>query len=175
MTETKPVDSINTEVIIETEVNPKIKKSNKGLIIIIVIILSLVCCAIVAILFALSFIAIDPAKNFMDARDAQRLSDVESIKNAVNQYASENNLGLSDFEDMPSCTITSTKIGTKSGMVNLTDKLVDAYITEIPFDPSTTLEYSQPGDTGYEICKLTDTTVKVSAPLSENGIVISAQ
>ncbi len=49
----------------------------------------LVVVALIIILAAITIIAINPAKNFRDTRNAQRASDVNAILNAVTQYISE--------------------------------------------------------------------------------------
>ncbi len=49
----------------------------------------LVVVGLIAILAAITIVAINPAKNFEQTRDAQRSSDVTAILNAITQYTSE--------------------------------------------------------------------------------------
>ena len=49
----------------------------------------LIVVALMIILATITIIAINPAKNFQDTRNAQRSSDVSAILNAVTQYTSE--------------------------------------------------------------------------------------
>jgi len=49
----------------------------------------LVVVGLIAILAAVTIVAINPAKNFEQTRDAQRSADVTAILNAVTQYTSE--------------------------------------------------------------------------------------
>jgi len=46
--------------------------------------------AIMSILASVVIIAINPARQLADARDAERLSDVYAIMNALHQYAADN-------------------------------------------------------------------------------------
>src|SRR5688572_13344731 len=64
-----------------------IRRSAKGFTLIEL----LVVIGILAILLAITLIAINPAKQFAQANNTQRASDVNTILNAINQYMSENN------------------------------------------------------------------------------------
>jgi len=130
----------------------------------------LVVVALVAILAAITFIAINPAKNFADARNTQRSSDVAEILSAVTQYISEQGHTIGDFANVTTCPTTKA-IGTTAGNVNLTTLLVDSYIVGIPTDPSV----GTAGDTGYTICKTVTSRVTVTAPNAENGKTISVK
>ena len=50
----------------------------------------LVVIGIIAVLAAIVIIAINPARQFAQARDAKRTSDVSAISNAIGQYISDN-------------------------------------------------------------------------------------
>lgn len=132
----------------------------------------LVVVALIIILAAITIIAINPAKNFRDTRNAQRASDVNAILNAVTQYTSEHNKKLSDLGTIAKCedadgNAQSTKIGTKNetGYVNLVPTLVEDadLIVAIPMDPSTGTEE----DTGYTICETSGGRVQIEAPGAE--------
>ena len=109
----------------------------------------LVVVALIAILAAVTIIAINPAKNFRDTRNAQRSADVTQILNAVTQYTSEQGHALADLGTIPDCTgdPAFAVIGTDG--VDLADTLVDEYIVAIPTDPQDGTD----ADTGYTICK----------------------
>lgn len=95
----------------------------------------LIVIGIIAILAAIVIIAINPAKQFAQARNTQRESDVNTILNAIGQNIADNK-GL--FGGVCTGTIPSTTvdIGTGSGLVDLTC-LVPVYIPQqIPVDPS---------------------------------------
>jgi len=148
----------------------------------------LVVVALIAILTAITFIAINPAKNFADSRNAQRSSDVVQILNAITQYTSESGNSLTTLTAVPAgntaipaCLTSGTDeeklaamavIGTATGNVNLEQRLVDAYIVGIPFDPGT--GYSAT-NTGYVICQTTGGRVQINAPHSENSKLITVK
>lgn len=134
----------------------------------------LVVVGLIAILAAITIVAINPAKNFADTRNTQRSSDVMQILNGVTQYTSEQGHALADFGTIPLCTTTPAPIsavttGTPpAGTVNLYTLLVDTYIADIPKDPST----GSAADTGYTICQTSGARVQVAAPDAENGKVL---
>ncbi|MCC7303858.1 type II secretion system protein [bacterium] len=135
----------------------------------------LVVVGLIAILAAITIVAINPAKNFADTRNTQRSSDVQQILNAVTQYTSEQGHVLADFGTVPQCSTTPAPIsavttGTPpAGTINLYTLLVDAYIADIPKDPTG----GTAADTGYTICQTTGGRVQVSAPGAENGKTIT--
>lgn len=122
--------------------------------------------ALIAILAAITFIAINPAKNFADARDTQRQSDVTQILNAITQYTSTPGQTLSGLGTISTCP-TTTDIGTDTGDLNLESSLVPTYIVAIPEDPTAATTV----DTGYDICQTTGGRLTVSAPSAENSTV----
>ncbi len=126
----------------------------------------LVVVALIAILAAVTIIAINPAKNFADTRNATRSSDVTTILNAVTQYTSEEGHALADLGTVPACTADPAVIGT--GGVNLGTNLVDEYIVAVPKDPGSGTD----ADTGYTICQTAGGRVQIAAPHAENGKTI---
>jgi len=129
----------------------------------------LVVVALIIILATITIVAINPAKNFRDTRNAQRSADVGQILNAVTQYTSEEGHAIGDFGTITNCTTGTSNIGTTG--IDLGSILVDEYIVEIPMDPSS----GTATDTGYDIC-VTDTgRVEISAPSAEDGKVIAVK
>ncbi|MDH4330933.1 MAG: prepilin-type N-terminal cleavage/methylation domain-containing protein [Candidatus Moranbacteria bacterium] len=124
--------------------------------------------AIIAILAGIVIIAINPAKQLGDARNAQRRTDVNTILNAVYQYAIDNNGNLP-----ASITNTPTEIcregGSCSGYIDLGVLTTnEKYLVSIPEDPT---GYSTNG-AGYEIEKSSNGRVSVYAPDAEQGATI---
>lgn len=92
----------------------------------------LVVIGIIGILAAVVIVAVNPGRQFANARDTQRRADLYSITNAIYQYAAENNGNIpTDITTAP------TRLGTNGGLVDLTQELVPRYVGGIPKDPST--------------------------------------
>ena len=105
-------------------------KTNKGFTLIEL----LVVIGILAILLAITLIAINPARQFGQANDTKRRSDVTAILNAIGQY------GASNGGNLPG-EIAALAAGTPDlldsvGFPNLCDQLVDEYLPALPKDPS---------------------------------------
>lgn len=105
----------------------------------------LVVIGIIGILAAIVLIAVNPGRQFAQARDTQRRSDLFSITNAIYQFAVDNNGNLPGV-----ITAIPQNIGKTTGC-DLSDTgaepLVPLYIAGIPFDPST----GDDNDTDYVI------------------------
>lgn len=124
--------------------------------------------AILAILAAVVIIAINPARQLANTRDATRIGDVHSILSAVHQYASDNNgIFPGEITTLPQeiCrTVNSTCIDL-SDLSVLTNNQV--YMVTVPQDPLCDIVegYCVENGTGYFI-SMTETggRVTVSAP-----------
>ena len=142
-------------------------KANKGFTLVEI----LVVVALIAILAAITIIAINPAKNFADTRNAQRSSDVGEILSAVTQYTSEEGHAIGDFVGISANCDVPSVIGT--GAIDLDATLVDEYIVAIPTDPRLLVGGSgTDADTGYTICTSGTSRVQIAAPNAENGAII---
>src|SRR5882762_3079707 len=93
---------------------------------------------IIAILASIVIVAINPTKQLGNARDAQRRSDVNTILNAVYQYAIDNNGGIPSgitTSVQPICQTSLDATGCAAiGGVNLR-VLTGSYLVNIPKDP----------------------------------------
>lgn len=96
----------------------------------------LVVIGILAVLLSIVLIAINPARQFAQANNTQRRSDVSAIINAIYQYAADNNGVLPS--GMPaagsSAAISSAVGGTGEAFCSA---LVPLYIAALPVDPVT--------------------------------------
>ena len=130
----------------------------------------LVVIGILAVLLAITLIAINPARQFSQANNTQRSSDVNAILNAVGQYAVENNGDLTGI-GIPVGSASAAIIGsdTVAGEVDFCPSIVPTFIAEMPVDPQT-------GDwtncsnynSGYTIFRSpTNSRVTVTAPGTE--------
>ncbi len=115
----------------------------------------LVVIGIIAILAAIVIVAINPTRQFAQARNAQREANVETILNAIGQNIVDNKGTFVCATGMPSAS--STQIGTGAGLVNLAC-LVPTYIpTAIPVDPdggteANTLYTISASSSRYTVC-----------------------
>jgi type IV pilus assembly protein PilA len=122
----------------------------------------LVVIGIIGILAAVVLVAVNPARQFANARDTQRRADLYGITNAVYQYATENN------GNIPTVITTSpTRIGTGAGLVNLAATLAPTYIAAIPKDPSTGTD----ADTRYTIYRDSNGRVVATATSELNPAI----
>ena len=114
----------------------------------------LVVIGIIGILAAIVIVAINPGRQFAQARNAQRWNDVNALLNAIHQYAVDNNgqtpsilvddtyyvLGDNSGSPAPNCLeCTSLTPLTQATCLDLKASLVGSdgtYLTDIPFDPS---------------------------------------
>ena len=88
----------------------------------------LVVIGILAVLLAITLIAINPGKQFSQANNTKRRSDVNAILNAVNQYMVDNKGALP-------AGITGTAQSIKTGGADICSALVPQYIAALPSDP----------------------------------------
>jgi type IV pilus assembly protein PilA len=132
----------------------------------------LVVIGILAVLLAITLIAINPARQFSQANNTQRSSDVNAILNAVGQYAVDNNGDLTAL-GIPDTTAGAAVIGDDplddGAEVDLCAELVPTYIAALPVDPQTgAFTDCTAYDTQYDIVRSdTDSRVTVSAPDTE--------
>lgn len=134
----------------------------------------LVVIGILAVLLAITLIAINPARQFSQANNTKRSSDVNAILNAVGQYAADNKGALPTGIDSTVRTITDSVNG-----ADICDALVPQYIAALPVDPLTNngtpiTDCTAAYDTNYTITRsATDNRLTVTAPAVELGQTIA--
>jgi len=110
----------------------------------------LVVIGIIGILAAIVLVAVNPGRQFAQARDTQRRSDLYAITNSVYQFAAEHNGNLPDndgddtlngFPQVATCIGTDAaapnscfNLGTATNEAG-TETIVSTYIAAIPMDP----------------------------------------
>ncbi|HLC89449.1 MAG TPA: prepilin-type N-terminal cleavage/methylation domain-containing protein [Patescibacteria group bacterium] len=132
----------------------------------------LIVIGIIAILAAIIYVAVDPARRFAEARNAERWSSTNSILNAILKYTVDNQgslpaplasaiagtyytLGTSGSGCDSGCTSQTTV----AACLDLTSTLVDSYLSSIPDDPSS----GTAAKTDYYIRKTTAGRITVGA------------
>lgn len=132
----------------------------------------LIVIGIIAILAAIVLVAVNPARQFAKANNAQRSSNVNAIINAISQM-------IVDAKGDVDGEITTTAEDISSSDANLCAKLVPKYIPALPTDPSSThkgaviTDCSSTYDTDYRIVKDSNNRITISAPSAQDGEAIS--
>lgn len=131
----------------------------------------LVVIGIIAVLAGIVLIAINPARQFKQAHDAQRLSNINAILNTISQRIVDgkgtfNGTFSSNSTNYTCPTLPTTGTVIKnSGGVDLSC-LVPTYISQLPFDPTATGAHwtsSTDYDTGYQVFSDANARITVSA------------
>jgi len=133
----------------------------------------LVVIGILAVLLAIVLIAINPARQFSQANNTKRASDVNAILNSIHQYAADNRGAL------PAGITTEVLPISKTG-ADLCTSVVTTYIAALPVDPlvnngaaitdCTVVDYT----TGYTVVRsAANNRITVAAPNAELSQVIS--
>lgn len=132
----------------------------------------LVVIGILAVLFAIVLVAINPARQFSQANNTKRSSDVNALLNAIHQYAADNKGTLPTG-------ITTTAQNIANTGANICAAVVPQYIAALPVDPKVnngtavsdcTVAY----DTGYTVIQSqTDNRITVTSPQAELNQTIS--
>lgn len=133
----------------------------------------LVVMGIIALLATIVLVAINPARQFAQARDAQRTSNVAAILNAVGQRTADYR---GTFEkECEAGEIPDTDTYISNDEYDIRDCLVPVYLPLLPFDPEDGVNEDDEYNTGYTIRRDSTTgRVVVQAPSTEIGDVIEA-
>lgn len=120
---------------------------------------------IIAILAAVVIVAINPARQFAQARNSQRTSNVFSILNAISQNMSDNQ-GV--FNCPAGAIPTTATVIKSSGGYNAVDCITPTYLPAMPFDPSASGAHftsASDYDTAYTLLRDSTTgRITVAAP-----------
>jgi type IV pilus assembly protein PilA len=144
----------------------------------------LIVIGILAILLAITLVALNPAKQFAQSNNTKRRSDVNAILNAIHQYSADHK-GLLTGLGIPTeavagagCADANTANVADTG-VDLCTAIVPEYMAALPVDPQTnngapvtdcTVAY----DTGYTvISSVSNQRITVCAPDAELNEAIS--
>jgi len=126
----------------------------------------LVVIGIIAILASVVIVALNPARQFAQARNTQRWSNVNTLLNAVTQRMAD---GRGVWKNDATCTATlpaaANAIGNGVGNTDLDPCIVPTYVSTMVIDPSV----GTAADTGYTIFKAAGSNGRttVAAPAAE--------
>lgn len=129
----------------------------------------LVVIGIIAILAGVVIVALNPARQFAQARNTQRSSNVNAILNAIGQRLADNRGNWPASADCAALPTATTTISSKSGEYDIYDCIVPTYMSSLPFDPSAG-DFTEDSDynTEYDIARDGSTgRVTVAAPYTE--------
>jgi len=138
----------------------------------------LVVIGILAVLLAITLIAINPARQFAQANNTKRRSDVNAILNAVNQYMADNK-GLIPPGGIPVAPAAALNIqDATAGGADICAAIVPTYIAALPSDPqvnsgtgvgAAVVNCAQVGgyNTGYTIIQSANNRITVGTTITE--------
>lgn len=142
----------------------------------------LIVIAIIVVLAAAVFVALNPAKRFQDSRNARRSSDVASILSALKTDQIDN--GGTYLASVAALTVDTeyqigtaavdcdsgcTAVTTEAACADLTGLVTDGYLGSVPMDPSS----GAAAETDYYIIRNTAGTITVGACDAENGSTVT--
>jgi prepilin-type N-terminal cleavage/methylation domain-containing protein len=136
----------------------------------------LVVIGIIAILAGVVIVALNPARQFAQARNTQRWSNVNAILNAVGQRMADNR-GIFETGCAAGAIPTATSTRMSTSTYNIAPCIIPTYISLMPSDPSATGAHYTSNtdyDSAYYIIKdATSGRVTVTAPSAELSETIS--
>lgn len=130
----------------------------------------LVVIGIIAILASVVIVALNPARQFAQARNTQRWSNVNTILNAVGQRMADNRGIWSQTCGSATVALPASPTNIGSSFVDLESCVVPTYVSTMVVDPSGT---ATTASTGYFISRPANGRITVSAPYAELSEVIS--
>jgi len=135
----------------------------------------LIVLTIITMLAAIIIIAVNPARQFAQARNTQRWAGVNSLLNAIHQNMIDND-GIFDFSGCGASSLpAASTVIASSGGTDLCGCLAPTYLPELPIDP-TGGSYTDctAYDTDYDAFEDAVTgRVTVEASSAELGVAIS--
>jgi len=130
----------------------------------------LVVIGIIAILAAIVLVAINPARQFAQARNTQRVSNVNVILNAISQNVADNK----GVFTCATYTLIATQTNISKTAANIRPCLAPLYVSEIPQDPTASANTCDDAacttgtyDTKYEVSQDASGRIKVCAPSTD--------
>jgi type IV pilus assembly protein PilA len=135
----------------------------------------LIVIGIIAILAGIVIVALNPARQFSQARNTQRWSNVNTLLNAVSQRYADNRGIWPTSADCAAIPTATTTIATGSGNYDIYDCIVPTYVSSLPVDPSNgSFTDSNNYNANYQIVRSVATgRITIVAPSAELNEAIS--
>jgi type IV pilus assembly protein PilA len=123
----------------------------------------IVAIGILGVLLALVLVALNPARQFAQANNTKRASDITTLLNAIHQF-------MADNKGIPPTGIASTvqTIASGAGNSDLCSQLVSQYVAALPQDPASN------GGNKITNCSSYNTYYTVIQSVSDNRITLKA-
>jgi len=136
----------------------------------------LVVIGIIAILAGVVIVALNPARQFAQARNTQRFSNINAILNSIGQNMADNNGNFTCATGAIPTSSTNMASGTLPTAYDIASCIVPTYVSLMPFDPSAagaSYVSNTNYNSGYSVLRdATTNRVTVSAPAAELGVTI---
>ena len=149
-------------------------KKNQGFTLIEI----LVVIGLIAVLATVVLVAINPGRQFAQARNSQRTSNVNTILNAIGQRIADNKGVFSGgTPNCPALPLATTTIASAGGSTDLSCLVPNYIANDLPFDPNASgakWNSATDYDTKYSIVVDTNGRVTVTATQAEIGAYIFA-
>jgi prepilin-type N-terminal cleavage/methylation domain-containing protein len=134
----------------------------------------LIVIGLIAVLAGVLVVALNPARQFAQARNAQRYNNLDTIMGSViNNMTDNKGLFTCASGVIPA---TATNMANGAGNYDIGPCLVPTYASQLPTDPSAAGAHwtdATDYDTGYTISLGADGRFTISAPSAELGEVIT--
>lgn len=139
----------------------------------------LVVIGILAVLLVIVLIAINPARQFAQANNTRRRSEVLTILNSIHQYAADNQGNLPG--NIASLTAgTAYNIQNGAANADFCAQVMPTYVSALPTDPilnTAAITNCTTYNTGYQITRDTSNRLTISAPSTDTtvtgGVIVS--
>lgn len=137
--------------------------------------------AIIIIIAAAIFVALNPARRIGDAQNSRRWSDVNQALNAIQQYTVDNTGSFPNQSswtvtvnhvlgtDASGCDSTCGAVTTQAACLNLSDLTTNNYLASIPQDPTS----GTAANTDYYVTRTSGGIVTVGSCDPYNGATIN--
>ena len=137
----------------------------------------LIVIGLIAVLAGVLIVALNPARQFSQARNAQRWNNIDTVMGAVISNLTDNRGTFTCAAGTIPATAADMTSTTGASNYNIGPCLSPTYAVSVPFDPSATGAHwtsTADYDLGYTIMRdATSGRITIAAPAAELGVTIS--